>query len=388
MTALPASGYPSNAARTEAEMKQYFEDTLAAAAESLGGRAETALVISGGSIIPTLGIHTVDTEGGAASDDLDRLAVTTQEDGRLVLLRCADAARVVTIRHAQGGSGQILTRSGTSIVLDQTKKWVLLKRTGTSWEELARFGFELVVPATTGTSTAYALDPGAERPYGYYAGLKIRGRAHIACGASPTINVTGVGGAGLGIKNLRKIAGGAKVALAANDLATGQGFEAVYDGTEFVLLAQPVVAGSESAAGILALADASTTIAGTNNTKAVHPAGGAAAYEPRGKAGGSNVQNGTSYTFVLTDAGIPVPLGNAAAITLTVPPNSSVAFGPNTLLLGFQKGTGQVTIAPGSGVTLNAPDGKLKTRARYSWFELYRDPSAADTWYVFGDLAA
>ena len=42
-----------------------------------------------------------------------------------------------------------------------------------------------------------------------------------------------------------------------------------------------------------------------------------------------NPQTGTSYTLVLADAAKIVECANAAAITLTVPPNSSVAF-PST----------------------------------------------------------
>ena len=43
-----------------------------------------------------------------------------------------------------------------------------------------------------------------------------------------------------------------------------------------------------------------------------------------------NTQTGTTYTFVLTDAGKLVTCDNAAAISVTVPPNSSVAFPTGT----------------------------------------------------------
>lgn len=55
MSALPASGYPSNASRTEGEMKQYFEDIRSNVEEHLGGAAESELTISGGSITPRSG---------------------------------------------------------------------------------------------------------------------------------------------------------------------------------------------------------------------------------------------------------------------------------------------------------------------------------------------
>ena len=40
-----------------------------------------------------------------------------------------------------------------------------------------------------------------------------------------------------------------------------------------------------------------------------------------------NAQTGTSYTTVLSDDGKLITLDNAASITLTIPPNSSVAGG-------------------------------------------------------------
>lgn len=68
-----------------------------------------------------------------------------------------------------------------------------------------------------------------------------------------------------------------------------------------------------------------------------------------------NAQTGTSYTLVLTDASKHVTMTNASANTLTVPPNSSVAFPIGTKILVTQSGAGSTTIAAGSGVTINAP---------------------------------
>ncbi len=97
-----------------------------------------------------------------------------------------------------------------------------------------------------------------------------------------------------------------------------------------------------------------------------------------------NAQTGTSYTLVLTDHTKLVTLSNASAITLTVPPNSSVAFAVGSVIDLAQIGAGQVTIAQGSGVTINATPG-LKLRARYSGATLRK--RATDTWLLFGDLA-
>lgn len=98
-----------------------------------------------------------------------------------------------------------------------------------------------------------------------------------------------------------------------------------------------------------------------------------------------NAQTGTAYTLVLADAGKFVTMTNAAASTLTVPPNSSVAFPTGTFIEGAQLGAGQVTITAGAGVTVNATPG-LKVAAQYGTFGLLK--IATDTWLAFGRLAA
>jgi len=94
----------------------------------------------------------------------------------------------------------------------------------------------------------------------------------------------------------------------------------------------------------------------------------------------------TTYTFVLADHGKLVTSSNGSAQTLTVPPNSSVAYPIGADLTVMQLGSGQVTIAAGSGVTLYAADSELKTRVQYSAATLTK--VASDAWLVAGDLTA
>lgn len=99
-----------------------------------------------------------------------------------------------------------------------------------------------------------------------------------------------------------------------------------------------------------------------------------------------NTQSGTSYTMVLADAGPDHLLRQTAATatTCTIPPNSSVAYPVGTVLSGVQAGAGQVTLTPGSGVTLNSRGGALKTAGQYApWTAIQ---VATDTWLVSGDL--
>lgn len=100
---------------------------------------------------------------------------------------------------------------------------------------------------------------------------------------------------------------------------------------------------------------------------------------------GINSQTGTTYTLVLTDAGKLVRCNNASAITLTVPPNSSVAFPVNTVITVEQQGAGQITVTPGSGVTCNAFDGLLSA-GQYAGLSLVK--VSTDVWTVFGGISA
>jgi len=97
-------------------------------------------------------------------------------------------------------------------------------------------------------------------------------------------------------------------------------------------------------------------------------------------------ETGTSYTLALTDVAKVVTLTNAAAITLTVPPNSSVAFPIGSQILLYQGGAGAVTITPGSGVTVNSNGSKLDTNGQYSVGGLLKLDT--DEWVAFGNLTA
>lgn len=101
-----------------------------------------------------------------------------------------------------------------------------------------------------------------------------------------------------------------------------------------------------------------------------------------------NAQTGTTYTFVLTDNGKWVTASNASAITVTIPPISSVAYATGAQLNIVQKGAGQVTFAQGSGVTIRSTGATAtapKLRAQYSSATCIHEGS--DVWYVVGDIA-
>jgi hypothetical protein len=96
--------------------------------------------------------------------------------------------------------------------------------------------------------------------------------------------------------------------------------------------------------------------------------------------------SGTTDTLVLADAGNVIDTSNSSAVTITVPPNSSVAFPTGTQIEVMQGGAGQVTLAQGSGVTINSKGSNKKISARYVGVTLLKTDT--DTWRLMGDLSA
>jgi len=72
--------------------------------------------------------------------------------------------------------------------------------------------------------------------------------------------------------------------------------------------------------------------------------------------GAVNAQTGTTYTLVIGDEYLlGVTMNNAAANTITIPTNASVAFPIGTTILITQLGAGATTIAAAGGVTTVVP---------------------------------
>ena len=96
--------------------------------------------------------------------------------------------------------------------------------------------------------------------------------------------------------------------------------------------------------------------------------------------------SGTTYTFVADDYKRTVLCTSASAVTLTIPPQSSVTWPAGSILTIVQNGTGQVTVQGDTGVTLNTQgaSGARKTRYQHQVASVYR--TASDTWMITGDL--
>lgn len=96
---------------------------------------------------------------------------------------------------------------------------------------------------------------------------------------------------------------------------------------------------------------------------------------------GQNLQTGTSYTLLLSDAGKIIEMNNASANTLTIPANSSVAFPVDTRIDVIQYGAGQTTIA----INTDTLTGNTNVPARYDKVTLWK--RATTEWVVIGASA-
>jgi hypothetical protein len=98
-----------------------------------------------------------------------------------------------------------------------------------------------------------------------------------------------------------------------------------------------------------------------------------------------NAQGGTSYTLVLTDAGKLVNMSNGSGNTVTVPPNSSVAFATGTWIRISQGDVGATTLVEGSGVEVGVYGDNLQLAGPFAGCIIVK--VGTDNWLAFGEFA-
>jgi len=112
-------------------------------------KAFATLTISSGAI--TLGswgiCYAIDTEGSAASDDLDTISGA---DGQIIIIRAANADRTIVVKH---GSGNIYLKSGADISLDDATDALILCCDGSRWFDLGLY------PSSMGDMSKSVYDP-------------------------------------------------------------------------------------------------------------------------------------------------------------------------------------------------------------------------------------
>lgn len=100
---------------------------------NLLGADASELTISSGAVTITAGVHMVDTEGDAASDDLD--TVNGGRTGDILVIVPANAARTVVAKH---GTGNLNLSSGADFTMDEDDDFLVLLLIGSTWQEISR----------------------------------------------------------------------------------------------------------------------------------------------------------------------------------------------------------------------------------------------------------
>lgn len=102
-----------------------------------------------------------------------------------------------------------------------------------------------------------------------------------------------------------------------------------------------------------------------------------------------NAQTGTTYTLAASDNGKVVTLNNAAAITLTLPQQSTTTLAGGFQCAIVQRGVGQVTVAKEGTDVIESKDSNLKLAGQYSSATVVLlDTTTQNTWGLYGDLTA
>lgn len=103
------------------------------------------------------------------------------------------------------------------------------------------------------------------------------------------------------------------------------------------------------------------------------------------RAGFNSTRNAvtSAYTLVATDLGKLVEINSSSGVTVTIP-TDSVSFTEGDRIDILQTGTGQVTLSPDTGVTLNSDSGKRKLLNQWAACTLIKRGS--NTWVAIGNL--
>lgn len=99
---------------------------------------------------------------------------------------------------------------------------------------------------------------------------------------------------------------------------------------------------------------------------------------------GPTASKSANYTFVLTDANGFIYSNLSTALTFTIPTNASVAFPIGTEIHVMRYGSGELSIAPASGVSLVSEGGKRRINAQYQAATLKKINT--DNWVLIGAI--
>jgi hypothetical protein len=136
--------------------------------------------------------------------------------------------------------------------------------------------------------------------------------------------------------------------------------------------------------GSMSELDASTLAA--DDLLVVYDTSGTAYKKIQLQSVGARIQAASTQTLALDDGNSLFVNTGASTYTITVPPNSSVAFPVGTELGFLCQSTGKITLAQGSGVTITSLSSYKSVKA--SGGAAYLVKTATNTWHLAGDLEA
>ena len=234
---------------------------------------------------------------------------------------------------------------------------------------------------TSGSTTGNAATATALATARTIGGTSFDGTGNIAVGlaATATALATARTIGGVSFDGTANIA--VTLAATATALATGRTIGGVsFDGTANIDLPGVNAAGNQNTSGTAATVTgaAQTAITSVGTLTSLTVSGGLVAPLQ------INAQTGTTYTFVIGDAGKLVTSSNGSAQTFTVPPNSSVAFTVGTQIMVQNIGSANCTLAQGSGVTIQSKDSNKEIDGQYAAATLIK--TATDVWSLIGAL--
>lgn len=143
--------------------------------------AATTLTLASDAITVTLNQHKVDTEGGAASDNLSTItAGTSVRSGHLLILQPANVAHVVTVKDNVGN----VKLAGGDFAMNNANHRLALLYDGTNWTEIARAAGAV---AATGPTVQTTTATGTQNDFG------VTGARHLIlrCNNASLLTFTG-----------------------------------------------------------------------------------------------------------------------------------------------------------------------------------------------------
>lgn len=139
-TELPTKSWLTSGITTEANFQSAIGSLYDFVSQLAVGATPEMIEIFGGVATPQASTFMlVDTEDEGASDDLDRIA-NDNIGSKVIFVKAYSAARPVTIRHNQSGTGKIRLAYGTTALLDTVNKMIAFyyDAPNNQWIELYR----------------------------------------------------------------------------------------------------------------------------------------------------------------------------------------------------------------------------------------------------------